>query len=79
MNPFLGQVVTFAFNFTPTGWAPCDGRLLPVAQNKALFSLLGTIYGGDGVNTFAVPSLSPVTADGPFYYIALQGVFPPRS
>jgi len=57
MNPFLGQITTFAGNFAPRGWAFCDGQLLPIAQNSALFSILGTTYGGDGRTTFALPDL----------------------
>jgi microcystin-dependent protein len=57
LDPFLGQIVMFAGNFAPTGWALCQGQVLPIAQNTALFSLLGTAYGGDGVNTFALPDL----------------------
>lgn len=57
MNPFLGEIVMFAGNFAPRGWALCDGQLLPIASNSALFSLFGTIYGGDGRTTFALPDL----------------------
>ncbi|MGD1846315.1 MAG: phage tail protein [Salibacteraceae bacterium] len=57
MDPFLGQVVMFGGNFAPRGWAYCDGQLLSIAQNQALFSILGTIYGGDGRTTFALPDL----------------------
>ena len=56
-EPFLGEIRMFALGFTVRGWAPCDGRLLPIAQNAALFSLLGTTYGGDGRTTFALPDL----------------------
>lgn len=56
-DPFLGEIRMFAGNFPPRGWAFCDGQLLPIAQNTALFSLLGTIYGGDGRTTFALPEL----------------------
>ncbi len=57
MEPFLGQIVMFAGNFAPRGWAFCDGQLLPISQNQALFSILGTTYGGDGRTTFALPDL----------------------
>jgi len=57
MEPFIGQIQPFGFNFAPRGWAFCDGQLLPIAQNSALFSLIGTIYGGDGRTTFALPDL----------------------
>ena len=56
-NPFVGEIALVAFNFAPSGWATCDGQLLPIAQNQALFSLLGTTYGGDGKTTFALPDL----------------------
>ena len=57
MEPFIGQIQLFGFNFNPRGWAKCDGQLLPISQNTALFSLLGTTYGGDGRTTFALPDL----------------------
>ena len=56
-NPFIGAVVMFAGNFAPRGWALCDGQLLPINQNQALFSILGTTYGGDGRTTFGLPDL----------------------
>ncbi len=56
-EPFLGEIRMFGFNFTPQGWAPCNGQLLPINQNQALFSLLGTTYGGDGRTTFALPDM----------------------
>ena len=57
MEPFLGQIMAVGFNFAPVGWAFCAGQLLPISQNQALFSLLGTTYGGDGRTTFALPDL----------------------
>lgn len=56
-DPFIGQIMPVGFNFVPKGFAACDGQLLPVAQNQALFSLLGTTYGGNGTTTFALPDL----------------------
>lgn len=56
-DPFLGEIKLFSFNYPPKGWALCDGQLLPINQNQALFSLLGTTYGGDGRVTFALPDL----------------------
>jgi VCBS repeat-containing protein len=56
-EPFLGQIVAFAGNFAPAGWALCDGQLLPINQYQALFSILGTQYGGNGITTFALPNL----------------------
>ncbi len=57
MEPFIGQIQIFGFNFAPRGWALCDGQLLPISQYSALFSLLGTAFGGDGRTTFALPDL----------------------
>jgi microcystin-dependent protein len=57
MDPFIGQLMCVGFNFAPPGWAVCDGSLLSIPQNTALFSLLGTTYGGDGRNNFALPDL----------------------
>jgi microcystin-dependent protein len=56
-DPFVAEVRAFCFNFAPRGWAFCNGQLLPISQNTALFSLLGTNYGGDGKSTFALPDL----------------------
>jgi microcystin-dependent protein len=56
-DPFLGEIRIFAFEFAPPGWAMCNGQILPISQNTALFSLLGTTYGGDGQNNFALPNL----------------------
>jgi microcystin-dependent protein len=57
VDPFVAEIRIFPFNFPPKGWAWCDGQLLPISQNTALFSLLGTTYGGDGKSTFALPDL----------------------
>lgn len=56
-NPFLAEIRIYPFNFPPKGWAFCDGQILPLSQNTALFSLLGTTYGGDGKSNFALPDL----------------------
>jgi microcystin-dependent protein len=56
-EPFLGMIAIYGFNFAPRGWAMCNGQILPIAQNTALFSLLGTTYGGNGQTTFALPDL----------------------
>jgi microcystin-dependent protein len=56
-SPFVAEIRIFGFNFAPIGWAFCDGQLMPLSQNTALFSLLGTMYGGDGKSTFALPDL----------------------
>ncbi len=77
MDPILGQLILFAGNFAPVGWAHCNGELRRITENTALFSILGTQYGGDGVHTFAMPKLdAPV--EGLRYLIAIQGVFPSR-
>ena len=56
-TPFIGEIKICSFNFPPKGWALCNGQLLQINQNQALFSLLGTYYGGDGIRTFALPNL----------------------
>jgi microcystin-dependent protein len=56
-TPFIGEIMIAAFNFAPKGWAQCNGQFLPINQNQALFSLLGTTYGGNGQTTFALPDL----------------------
>jgi microcystin-dependent protein len=56
-DPFVGEIKMFAFNFAPTGWALCNGQSLPISQNAALFSLLGTTFGGNGTSTFNLPDL----------------------
>jgi microcystin-dependent protein len=78
--PFLAEVRILPYNFAPKGWATCDGQILPLSQNTALFSLLGTVYGGDGKSTFALPNLQgsvPVSpGDGPglsSYYQGQEG------
>lgn len=57
MDPFVAEIRIFGFNFAPKGWATCDGQILPLSQNTALFSLLGTTYGGNGKSNFALPNL----------------------
>jgi microcystin-dependent protein len=81
-NPFVGELITVAFNFCPVGWAAPNGQLMPISQNTALFSLLGTTYGGDGQTTFALPTVKPIfTATGVplLQCISLFGVFPSRN
>lgn len=78
-EPFLGETMTVVFAFCPKGWAAMNGQLLPINQNQALFSLLGTNYGGNGQTTFALPKeAGPVMATGVALTrcIALQGLFP---
>jgi len=64
MDPLLGQIIFFAGNFAPRNWAFCDGQLLPIAEYSALYSIMGTTYGGDGRTTFALPDLRGRTAMG---------------
>jgi microcystin-dependent protein len=71
-EPFLGQLMCVGFNFAPQGWALCNGQLLPISQNTALFSLLGTTYGGNGTTSFALPNLQgrvPAHTGGPSNYV----------
>jgi microcystin-dependent protein len=66
-QPYIGQIRMFSFSFPPRGWALCNGQLLPIAQNQALFSILGTSFGGNGVQTFALPNMqsrAPVHVGG---------------
>lgn len=69
-DPFVAEIRIFGFNYPPTGWAFCDGQLLPLSQNTALFSLLGTTYGGDGKSTFALPDLQ---GNAPLFWGQSQG------
>src|SRR5438874_7814731 len=64
-DPFVAEIRMVPFNFVPRGWAWCDGQLMPISQNTALFSLLGTTYGGDGRTTFALPNLQGSAAMHP--------------
>ncbi len=65
MDPFVAEIRIFPFNFAPKGWAFCDGQILPLSQNTALFSLLGTTYGGNGESNFALPDMQGSTAMHP--------------
>jgi len=79
MEPFLGQIEMFPYSYSPKGWMACTGQLLPIGQNQALFSLLGTSFGGDGKTTFALPNLQgKAPAAGLQYYIAIVGMYPAR-
>lgn len=89
---FLGELAMFPYNFAPVGWAYCHGQLLSIAENDALFNLIGTNYGGDGIETFALPDLRPKDKDGNLLdirvgevyngrvfietFIALEGIYP---
>jgi microcystin-dependent protein len=92
MSPdsYIGSINEFAGHWVPQNWTPCDGRLLPIGNNSytALFSIIGTTYGGDGLRTFALPDLRPVDDHGnkidwryttqPLIGICVSGVYPPR-
>src|ERR671919_1034255 len=64
-DPFVAEIRIFGFNFAPTGWAMCNGQILPISQNTALFALLGTVYGGNGKSNFALPNLQGSAAMHP--------------
>jgi len=81
MDPYLGEIRLFPYVYVPAGWAACDGSLLQINQYTALFSLLGTTFGGDGQTTFALPDLRskvPLPPGQGTYCIAMQGVYPSR-
>ena len=75
-NPFVAEIRIFAGNFAPTGWAQCNGQILPLSQNTALFSLLGTTYGGDGKSNFALPNMQ---GNAPMHPGQGPGLRPARS
>ncbi len=84
MDPILGEIRLLPFTFAPVGWLACQGQVLKIVDNEALFTLLGTTFGGDGQTTYALPDLrahSPLAGiDGPVgYCICVNGVYPPRS
>lgn len=76
MEPFVGEIRLFPFGFTPTGWAACEGQILQIQTNSALFSLLGTQFGGDGRTTFALPDLrgrTPLASNGTTFRQGVSG------
>jgi microcystin-dependent protein len=80
MELFLGQFELLPYNFAPSGWATCEGQLLSLSQNTALFSLLGTYFAGDVQTNFALPDLrDKEPTPNTHYCIALRGIYPPRS
>jgi microcystin-dependent protein len=94
MDPFVGEICKYPYSFAPKGWAYCHGQVMSIISNQALFSLLGTTFGGDGRTTFKLPDLRPKDAngnpiqlrvgeihEGKVYiesFISLQGLYPPR-
>jgi len=80
MDPFIATIQLFSFNFAPIGWLPCEGQLLQIAQNQALYALIGAVYGGNGTTNFALPDLRDASPQPNLkYYIATQGIFPSRN
>lgn len=77
MDPLIGSILLVPYNFVPEGWLPCDGRSIPVKHNEALYSLLGTRFGGDWNTSFNLPKLD--APDELRYIIAVQGAYPSRS
>ena len=79
MDAYIGTISLVGFNFAPANWALCNGATLPISQYQALFALIGTTYGGDGIHTFALPKLDGGTLQsGLTYIICLNGIFPSR-
>lgn len=79
MEPFIGQIELFPYSYAPVGWMQCQGQMINVQQNQALFSLLGVKFGGNGSTTFGIPNLigaEPIP--GMAYYIATMGLYPMR-
>ncbi len=80
MEYFIGQIELFGFNFDQAGWIRCFGQTLPIANYSALYSLIGTTFGGDGNTTFMLPSLQDASPMPQMvYYIATEGIYPERS
>ncbi len=79
MEPFIGTIRLMPYNYTPYGWLPCEGQILQIQQNSALFSLIGNKFGGNGSTTFALPDLRGFEPQpGARYFIALYGIYPVR-
>lgn len=81
MEEFIGTIKMFAGNFAPQNWAFCDGRLIDIRENTAMYSILGNQFGGDGVSNFALPNLAatPSGAEGAIQHIiCMNGLYPPR-
>lgn len=80
MDTFIGDIQLFPYNFAPRYWTKCTGQIIQITENEALYSLIGIKYGGDGRTTFGLPNLQGAEPmPGMDYYIALQGIYPPRS
>jgi microcystin-dependent protein len=82
VDPFLGDIVLFSFDFAPSHWMTCEGQTLSISTNQALFALLGAKFGGNGITTFCLPDLRnavPLPGMGMHYCIAVQGIYPSRN
>lgn len=80
VDALIGSIYLFPYNFTPTGWMSCEGQILSIAQNQALYALIGPTYGGNGSTTFGIPNLNGAQPLPTMkYFIALNGIFPSRS
>ena len=79
MNPFIGSVLLVPYTYLPHGWLPCVGTLIPIQDYESLFNLIGTTYGGNGQDTFALPNLQNICPTGMMYIIAYSGIFPSQS
>ena len=79
----MGEIKLFPYNFAPQNWAQCNGQLMQISQNTAVFSLVGTMYGGDGQTTFGLPNLTaanPLASEGAVgYCICISGIYPQRN
>jgi microcystin-dependent protein len=82
MDTYMGTIMLFAFSYAPDdeqGWTTCEGQILTITQYQALYSIIGTVYGGDGVKTFALPNLRGAEPlPNMKFYIATKGLYPPR-
>jgi microcystin-dependent protein len=78
MEGTIGEIRLFGGSFIPQGWTLCNGHDMPVNQWAALYSVLGTNHGGDGINTFKLPKIDSLTQWGPHYIICIQGIYPAR-
>lgn len=81
MDPLLGNIECFSFNFNPMYWMSCEGQTLNISTNQSLFTLIGTTFGGNGVTTFCLPNLNGSSRTNGYmkYYIAIEGIYPSRT
>jgi len=80
MDPILGMITQYAFNFSPSYWMVCEGQTLNISTNQSLYTLIGTTFGGNGTTTFCLPDLRGALVNPVMkYYIAIQGIYPSRN